>query len=573
MKLILTKIKEHLGLFLTAIFFLTVESLSDLLQPTLMSHIVDDGVKNQDVGTVLYFGGIMLGVAFIGAAGAVIRNNLSVRTSQQIGKELRSELYRKIQSFSFENIDRLHPASLITRITNDVTQIQNFINGTMRILVKAPITCIGAIILIVTQTPRQIPMIVVILVISTLLIAGNMRFGYPRFVRLQRRLDRLNSVSREFLTSIRVVKAFGREDYETGRFSTAAEELAASGISATRVTAVFGPMINLTVNIGIVVLLWLGGTGGQQDVGKLMASVNYMTQVLFALSMVSNILNTMVRATASAERVQEVLSEKPAMREPEMPIAERPDGSVAFENVSFSYIHSPEKSLDNVSFCVESGQVLGIIGATGSGKSTLVSLIPRFYDVTGGRVLVGGRDVRSQKTSQLREAIGMVPQKSLLFSGTIRDNLKWGDPDADDRALDAAAHAACADEFINSFSKGYDTVLGQGGVNLSGGQKQRLSIARALIRHPAILVMDDSTSALDATTEAVVMNRIREYARGTTVILISQRIASVMRADKILCMDEGRVSGLGPHEALMAESPVYREIYKSQIGDDEHASR
>ncbi|WP_368272371.1 ABC transporter ATP-binding protein, partial [Eubacterium callanderi] len=386
-------------------------------------------------------------------------------------------------------------------------------------------------------------------------------------------LDRLNSVSREFLTSIRVVKAFGREDYETGRFGTAAEELAASGISATRVTAVFGPLINLTVNIGIVVLLWLGGTGGHQDVGKLMASVNYMTQVLFALSMVSNILNTMVRATASAERVQEVLSEKAAMCEPEIPTAEKPDGRVAFENVSFSYIHSPEKSLDNVSFCVESGQVLGIIGATGSGKSTLVSLIPRFYDVTGGRVLVGGRDVRSQKTSQHREAIGMVPQKSLLFSGTIRDNLKWGDPEADDKALDAAAHAACADEFINGFSKGYDTVLGQGGVNLSGGQKQRLSIARALIRHPAILVMDDSTSALDATTEAAVMTRIREYARGTTVILISQRIASVMRADKILCMDEGRVSGFGTHEALMAESPVYREIYKSQIGDDEHASR
>lgn len=573
MKLIITKIKEHLWLFLTAIFFLTIEALSDLLQPTLMSHIVDDGVKNQEVGTVLYFGGIMLIVAFIGAAGAVIRNNLSVRTSQQIGKELRSELYRKIQSFSFENIDRLHPASLITRITNDVTQIQSFVNGTMRILVKAPITCIGAIILIITQTPAQIPMIVIILIISALLIAGNMRFGYPRFVRLQRRLDRLNSVSREFLTSIRVVKAFGREDYETGRFGTAAEELAASGISATRVTAVFGPLINLTVNIGIVVLLWLGGTGGHQDVGKLMASVNYMTQVLFALSMVSNILNTMVRATASSQRVQEVLSEKPAMSEPESPAAGKPDGSVAFEHVSFSYSHSPEKSLDNVSFNLESGQMLGVIGATGSGKSTLVSLIPRFYDATDGRVLVGGRDVRSLKTSELRAAIGMVPQKSLLFSGTIRDNLKWGDPDADDKALAAAAHAACADAFINGFSGGYDTVLGQGGVNLSGGQKQRLSIARALIRHPAILVMDDSTSALDATTEAAVMSRIREYARGTTVILISQRIASVMRADKILCMDEGRVSGLGSHETLMAESPVYREIYKSQIGDDEHARR
>lgn len=571
MKLIFSMIKKHLLLFCCAIFFLTIEALCDLLQPAFMSRIVDEGVKYQDTSVVLYYGMVMLGVALLGALGAVMRNILASRTSQQIGKELRSVLFQKIQTFSYANIDKLNPASLITRLTNDVTQIQNFINGSMRILVKAPITCIGAIFLIVTRTPKQIPMIILILILCSIWILGNMLLGYPRFARLQKKLDRLNNVSREFLTSIRVVKAFGREHFETDKFANAADELAASGTSAMRVTSVFGPLINLTVNTGIVVLLWLGGNGEQTDVGKLMASVNYMTQVLFSLSMVSNILNSMVRATASAKRVQQVLDEVPAMSEPKNPKEANLTGEVQFEDVSFSYPGSKRMALHNISFSAISGSAIGIIGSTGSGKSTLVNMIPRFYDVSAGAVFVGGQDVCTVETRHLRSHIGIVPQKSFLFSGSIIDNLRWGDSKAADDSIYKAAKAACAHSFIESFPDGYDTILGQGGVNLSGGQKQRLSIARALIRQPGILILDDCTSALDASTEAAVMHNIRSHSQGTTVFLISQRISSVMRSDLILCMEDGVLCGQGNHEELLNKCTVYQEIYRSQIGDDEIA--
>ena len=564
-------IKKHLLLFCCAIFFLTIEALCDLLQPAFMSRIVDEGVKYQDTSVVLCYGMVMLGVALLGALGAVMRNILASRTSQQIGKELRSVLFQKIQTFSYANIDKLNPASLITRLTNDVTQIQNFINGSMRILVKAPITCIGAIFLIVTRTPKQIPMIILILILCSIWILGNMLLGYPRFARLQKKLDRLNNVSREFLTSIRVVKAFGRERFETDKFANAADELAASGTSAMRVTSVFGPLINLTVNTGIVVLLWLGGNGEQTDVGKLMASVNYMTQVLFSLSMVSNILNSMVRATASAKRVQQVLDEVPAMSEPKNPKEATLTGEVQFEDVSFSYPGSKRMALQHISFSAISGSAIGIIGSTGSGKSTLVNMIPRFYDVSAGAVFVGGQDVCTVETGHLRSHIGIVPQKSFLFSGSIIDNLRWGDSKAADDSIYKAAKAACAHSFIESFPDGYDTILGQGGVNLSGGQKQRLSIARALIRQPGILILDDCTSALDASTEAAVMHNIRSHSQGTTVFLISQRISSVMRSDLILCMEDGVLCGQGNHEELLNKCTVYQEIYRSQIGDDEIA--
>lgn len=557
-------------MFMTALFFLTVEAVSDLLQPTLMSYIVDDGVASGDTHTVLLYGAAMLGVALLGALGAVVRNIYASRTSQTIGMELRDTLYAKILSLSAANVDKLQPASLITRITNDVTQIQNFINGCMRILVKAPITCIGAIALIVVQTPRQIPMIVVILVVSSLLIAGNMLLGYPRFGRLQKKLDRLSAVSREFLASIRVVKAFGREEFQQAQFDGAADELAEASVSATRVTAVFSPLINLTVNVGIVVLLYLGRFSGGGEVGKLMASVNYMTQVLFALGMVSNILNMLVRATASAHRVQEVLAEEPALAEPSCPDTGDWRGDVDFEGVSFAYQGAGRDSLREVSFSAKAGETVGIIGPTGAGKSTLINLVPRFYDATAGVVKVGGRDVRQLDGSRLRQGIGLVPQKALLFSGTIEENLRWGDREALWEQVEAAARAACAHEFIQEFPQGYETVLGQGGVNLSGGQKQRLSIARALMKQPKILILDDCTSALDAKTEAAVLRGIAAYTGGMTVLLISQRISTVMRADRILCLEEGQVAGFGTHAALMAECQTYREIYASQIGGDDH---
>ena len=477
------------------------------------------------------------------------------------------EVYEKVQTLSFENIDRLQPASIITRITNDVTQIQNFLNGCMRILMKAPITCVGAVVLIIVQTPQQLPMIAVILLISALLIWGNMKLGYPRFGILQQKLDRLNAVSREFLSSIRVVKAFRAEEREEKKFAEAAGDFAQAGVSAMRVMAVFGPLINLTVNLGIVALLWISRAGRSGEIGRLMASVNYMTQVLFSLGMVSNILNMAVRALASSARVEEVLRERPAQELPERGVGpDRIRGQVAFERVSFTYAGTARPAVEEVSFQAEAGQTIGIIGPTGSGKSTLMDLVPRFYDAGSGRVLVDGEDVTQIDPQRLRRAIAVVPQKALLFSGTILENLRWGDQDASEEELKKAARIACADEFVSSFPEGYETDLGQGGVNLSGGQKQRLSIARALVRKPKILILDDCTSALDANTEARVLQGIRQETDRTTVLLISQRISTVMRADRILCLEDGRVKGFGSHRELLEKCEVYRAIYESQIG-------
>ena len=567
MKFIIQCIRKHLGMFMTAISFLTLEAAADLLQPSLMSNIVDEGIKNQNTRLIWLYGGIMLIVALFGALGAVMRCIYASRTSQLIGREMRSELYRKVQTLSFENIDRLKPASLITRITNDVTQIQNFINGCMRIMVKAPITCVGAIILIVVQTPALVPVIMVILIISAALIFGNMKLGHPRFGRLQRELDKLNDVSQEFLTSIRVVKAFGGEQQEEEKFDRAADDLAQAGVSAMRVMAVFGPLINLSVNLGIVLLLALSGYRGSIPIGRIMASVNYMTQVLFALGMVSNILNMAVRATASAARVEEIMLEKPAQKPPAEPVRPEIRGSISFQDVSFSYAQASSPSLEHISLDIQAGETIGIIGATGSGKTTLVNLVPRFYDVTEGALLVDGINVNDIDESVLRGAIAAVPQKALLFSGTVEYNLRWGKENASEHEIRQAAKAACADEFIEKLAQGYQTELGQAGVNLSGGQKQRLSIARALLRRPKILILDDCTSALDAYTEAKVLSSLRELSGQMTVLLISQRISTVRKADRILCLEDGRAVGFGSHQQLMENCLLYQQIYQSQIGN------
>ena len=629
MKLMMRYIKKHMGMFLTAVAFLTMETFADLLQPTFMSYIVDRGVKGQEMGLILRYGLIMLGITAMGAVGAVVRNIYASRTSQLIGKEIRLAIYEKVQTLSYENIDRLQPASIITRITNDVTQMQNFINGIMRIMLKAPVTCVGAVVLIIFQMPGLLPLMLVILICAGLLIYGNMKLGYPRFDRMQKKLDGLNRTSREFLSAIRVVKAFRAERQEQEKFGEAAGQLAEAGISSMQVMAVFGPMINLTVNAGIVLLLWLSEREMTGEIGRLMACVNYMTQVLFALGMVSNILNSAVRAVASSARVQEILDEVPAQKEageipdeisqgklrdflnrmPErtgagealdrMPKrrgaeaaldgmsgqrkeAEELDrafmqrkagetlyegkGSIIFRQVSFAYAGTSRPALHEASFSISAGETVGIIGPTGSGKSTLVNLVPRFYDASEGQVLVGGCDVTKMPMPKLREMIAVVPQKALLFTGTIQENLRWGDKQAGLEEIRKTAEAACADEFVSKLPEGYETQLGQGGVNLSGGQKQRLSIARALLKKPQILILDDCTSALDATTEARVLAGIRRESAGMTVLLVSQRISTVMKADHILCMEDGRVCGFGSHEELMADCGPYKAIYRSQIG-------
>ncbi len=571
MKLIFRYIRRHLGSFLAAVFFLCLETFAELLQPSFMARIVDDGVQNADTAAILRYGAIMLGIAGIGALGAVMRNLFSSRTSQQIGRELRSDLYRKVQTLSFENIDRLQPASIITRITNDVTQIQNFVNAAMRIMLRVPILFFGAVLLIYMQTPQQFPIILAIVAVAAVLIFCNMKIGYPRYGRLQMRLDRLNEVSREFLSSVRVVKAFGAQKQEQEKFDQAADDYARAGVAAARVQAVFAPLINLAVNFGIVLLLWRSQNIPAAEIGRPMASVNYMTQLLFALSTVSHLLNMSVRALASARRIQDVLQERPTQKLPYAPLAPKLRGAVRFEGVSFTYAGSANPALQEIDFSVEPGETLGIIGPTGSGKTTLVNLIPRFYDASKGRLLIDGIEINELDPDVLRSAVAIVPQKALLFSGTIAYNLRWGDFSADDQTIKAAAQDACADEFISRLPQGYETELGQGGVNLSGGQKQRLSIARALLRNPRILILDDCTSALDATTEAAVLASLRRRAAGCTVLIISQRISTVMRADRILCLENGEVRGLGSHAELMQNCPTYQAIYASQIGGETSA--
>ena len=568
MKLVFRYLRRHFDIFLLSTMFLILEAMADLLQPTFMSYIVDNGVKHADIRQIFIYGIIMLLIALTGAVSAVMRNHFASRTSQTIGKELRQDMYHNVAGLSLENIDRLQPASIITRITNDVTQIQEFINSMMRMMVKAPVTCMGAVVLIIFQTPDQAPVILGILTVLTLLIVANMKIGYPLFGTVQKELDKLNDTTRQFLSSVRVVKAFRAEDQESEKFAEASARLTDANIAALQTMAVFSPLVNLTVNMGIVILLWMSRSRQSEEIGKLMASVNYMTQVLFAVTMISVVLNTAVRAVASSGRIQEVLDERPAQKQPDHPLTPEISGEITLDHVSFSYAGAGKAALQNISLHILPGETIGIIGPTGSGKTTLVNLIPRFYDASEGRILIEKCDIQEIQENHLRSAIAVVPQKALLFSGTIRDNLRWGQDDAADTEIREASRVACADEFISKLADGYDTVLGQGGVNLSGGQKQRLCLARALVRKPEILILDDCTSALDARTEALVLDGLAHLKKQITILLISQRISTVMRCDRILCLDNGQVQGYGTHEELMESCKTYQEIFHSQIGGD-----
>jgi len=566
-------IRKYWKLFFLSIFFVTVEAVCDLLQPTIMAKIIDDGVANNRLDDVLRLGSVMLLVTAVGAGAAATRNIVSSRVSQKFGAELRFDLFKKIQTLSFENIDRFDRASLVTRLTNDVTQVQNFVNGLMRIFVKAPLLCIGSLIMAVRLNPHLAVVLVVVVPIVAVLIAINMRVGFPLFMIVQKALDRVNGVVREFLSGIRVVKAFNRFDYETEKFGIANNEYRSKATTAMRVMAVFNPAITLTVNFGIVAVLWLGGlrvNAGQMQVGHVIAFVNYMTQILFSLMTISMVFNMLVRAKASAGRIGEVFAERNAMTWGDRPAKESGvRGRIDFENVTFSY-DGPDAApvLKNINLTVLPGETVGIIGSTGSGKSSLIGLIPRFYDATSGTVKVNGVDVRNVDPKTLREKVAIVPQKTVLFTGTVADNLRWGKEDATPEEMERAARMAQAHEFISSFPEGYETRIGQGGVNFSGGQKQRLSIARALIRNPEILILDDCTSAVDVVTEANIKQALKRYAENLTCLIIAQRITSVMDADKIVVMDNGQIVGIGKHDELLRNCEVYREIFQSQIGKE-----
>lgn len=536
-----------------------------------MSQIVDKGVVNKNLDYVIYMGGVMLIVTAVGAVAASIRNIISSNVSQKFGTELRGDLFKKIQSFSFENIDKLKGASLVTRLTNDVTQVQNFSNGLMRMFIKAPLVGIGSIIMAVKLNMRLSLILFAIVPIVAVLIYINMKFAYPYFIRVQEALDSVNSTMREYLSGVRVVKAFNRFDYEVKKFNTKNREYTMNSTSAMKVSSVFTPAIAIIVNIGIVLVLWIGGINvnrGNMYVGEIIAFTNYMTQILFSLMMVTNVFTMFVRARASAQRIGEVFLEENSMKNGEKTIGFIEKGKVNFNRVSFSYNRSKEPVLKDISFDLNRGETVGIIGSTGSGKSTLVNLIPRFYDCTSGEIKIDGENIRSFDLKNLRNRIAVVPQKSLLFSGTIIDNMKWGNEKASIEDIKQALSIAQAKDFIERFPEGYDTRIGQEGVNLSGGQKQRVSIARALLKNSEILILDDSTSAVDTDTEVKIRESLKKYANGLTCILIAQRITSVMPCDKIIVLDSGEIKGIGKHEELLEKCDVYKDIFFSQIGKE-----
>jgi ATP-binding cassette subfamily B multidrug efflux pump len=568
-------IKHYWKSFCVAVLFLTFEAISDLMQPTIMAKIIDEGVVNRDIHYVLKMGGVMLLITALGAISASTRSVIASIVSQNFGTELRSDLFKKIQTLSFKNLDKFNRASLITRLTNDVTQVQVFVNGLMRIFVKSPLLAIGGLVMATRLNLHLSVVLAVVVPIVALLIILNLRLGFPLFSKVQQALDRVNSVMREYLSGVRVVKAFNRFDVEIDKFARANDHFKNQSIAAGRLMATFSPAIMLTVNLGIVVVLWMGGLGvesGDIHVGHIIAFTNYMTQILFSLMMISMVFNMFVRAKASSGRINDVFLLEDGSLEETMtvpPHHAQETGRIDFEDVTFSYEGtSGEPILKHIHLTILPGETVGIIGSTGSGKSTLVGLIPRFYDVTSGTIKVDGQDIAQQNPRALRDKIAIVPQKNILFTGTVAENIRWGKEEATDEEVKTAAIIAGADDFISAAPEGYETNIGQGGVNFSGGQKQRISIARALVKEPSILILDDSTSAVDVATEAKIKAALKKYASGLTCLLIAQRITSIIDADKIVVLDHGELVGVGTHRELISNCRVYQEIYQSQMGKE-----
>ncbi|MGN1001676.1 MAG: ABC transporter ATP-binding protein [Oscillospiraceae bacterium] len=552
--------------------FVVAEVICELVLPYLMSGIIDTGI-NGDGGMsyILKTGAVMLVLAILSMVSGVSSTKYASAASQGFGANLRGAMFDKVQEFSFADIDRFSSASLITRLTNDVNNIQQMVNMGLRMLVRAPVMLVAALIVCCSINARLTLILVAVTPVMGGAIALLMTACHKLFTIFQKKIDGLNDSVQENLIAIRVVKAFVREGYEKTKFRTANDALTAAGIKAVTRVVMMQPIMMIAFNISIVLALWLGGRyviGGTLLTGELYSFITYINNVLMSVMMVAFTLLQLTRARACADRINQVLETVPDIRDGEETAGELPvqRGSVSFRDVSFRYVATGtgDDVLSHIDLDIAPGQFVAIVGGTGVGKSSLVNLIPRFYDVTGGQVLVDGVDVRDYPIVSLRERIGMVLQSNVLFSGTIRENLLWGDPEASEEDMIRAAKNAQAYDFIMSFPDGFDTVLDQGGVNVSGGQKQRLCIARAMLRKPSILILDDSTSAVDSATEAAIRQSFRENLKGTTVIIIAQRISSVRYADKIVVLDDDHIAGVGTHEELLAENSIYQEIYSSQ---------
>lgn len=581
MKKILGCLKPYGNYVAFAVSFMIVDVIAEILQPLLMARIVGIGIQSGSMKLILQTGALMIFTAFISIAGGIGNSKFSAKAGVGFAAQLRQKLFEKVQTFSFQNIDAFSTASLSTRLTNDVTLMQNTVTMGMRILIRAPFMLVFAVIMAIRMSVSLSIVLSVIVPVLLIFAAVIISRAMPMFQLMQTCVDMLNRNVQENVTNVRVVKSFVREDYEKKKFRSSNQALMDASLRAMNLVIINMPMMMFLMNASIVSIVWIGGRNiiqGSMDVATMSAFINYIMMILMSLIMISMMFIMLTRASASYKRIREVLDTEVDLTNPsegktcsgEMEKRDRSriKGEVVFENVFFRYDTGSQggEILSNISFSAKPGEVVAIIGSTGSGKSSLVQLIPRLYDVSAGRVLVDGKDVREYDLSALRGEIGMVLQKNTLFSGTIWDNLKWGNQNVTEEEVIEAAKNAQAHEFIMGFSEGYDTWIEQAGVNVSGGQKQRLCIARAILKKPAILILDDSTSALDTATEAKIRQSFDKSLKNVTIFLIAQRISSVQEADKIVVLDDGKITDVGTHEELLADSPTYREIYESQMG-------
>ncbi len=567
-KTLLGEIKEYKTPSILTPVFMVFEVIFETLIPLCMASIVDDGINVGDLRHVYVMGGVMTVLAILGLASGVLGGVFSAKASTGFAKNLRKAMFDKIQTYSFSNIDHFSTAGLVTRLTTDVTNIQNAYQMILRMCFRAPFSMIFAMGAAFILSPRIASIYLSAVVLLGLVLFFLIRSAMKYFSEVFKKYDDLNAAIQENVSGIRVVKAYVREDYENERFRKAAENIHSMFVKAENKVILNGPLMMTTVYGCMILISWFGAkmiVVGDLETGELMSLLTYCMNILFSLMMMSMIFVMVSMSTASAERICEVLNEQADIANPENPVMEVADGSIEFRDVDFSYKKGGgEPVLKDVTFSVKSGETIGIIGGTGSAKSSLVNLISRLYDVTNGELLVGGVDVREYDLETLREQVSVVLQKNVLFSGSILDNLRWGNPDASEEECKRVCRMACADEFIEKMPDGYNTHIEQGGTNVSGGQKQRLCIARALLKKPRILILDDSTSAVDTATDAKIRKAFREEIPGTTKLIIAQRISSVQDADRIIVMDEGRINGFGTHEELMENNAIYREVYESQ---------